>query len=156
MGFSVLKVSFLSWRLCLVLMVMLWSSHACFIRNCPRGGKRSMGSMETSRQCMSCGPRGVGQCVGPSICCGPDIGCLMGTPEAEVCQKENESTTPCSVSGHQCGVNNMGNCVADGICCDEDACSYNSLCKDSESETETTRQELLSLVRRLLVNRQYD
>ena len=68
---------------------------------------------------MACGPEGAGQCIGPNICCGASFGCLMGTTETEVCQKENESTVPCTVKGRQCGVNNNGNCVADSLCCDE-------------------------------------
>lgn len=149
------KMSSWSWLLCLALMV--GSSTACFIRNCPRGGKRGL---ETTRQCESCGPDNSGQCVGPTICCGPGFGCLMGTTEAEVCQKENASTVPCTVRGRQCGVENMGRCVANGICCVEDACSYNSLCKDAldddPTSSESTRLELLSLIRRLLANRQLD
>jgi len=154
MSSNVMKTSS-SWLLLLTLLVIAGSTTACFIRNCPRGGKRGL---EVTRQCMSCGPENIGQCVGPSICCGPGMGCLMGTPEAEVCQKENESTTPCSIRGRQCGVENMGNCVADGICCVEDACSYNSACKNSDDDqtSDTTRLELLSLIRRLLANRQYD
>lgn len=140
----------------LMVVVGLWSAEACFIRNCPIGGKRGL-STEHTRQCVSCGASGRGQCVGPSICCGPDMGCMMGTAEAEVCQKENESTVPCSVKGRECGVDNMGNCVANGICCVEGACSYNSHCKlDKEEDTEATRNELLGLIRRLLVSRQYD
>ena len=70
-----------------------------------------------SLQCMACGPELLGQCIGPDICCGP-FGCQMGTSESSVCQKENESTTACAVSGPSCGSRNQGNCVADGICCD--------------------------------------
>ena len=49
---------------------------------------------------------------------------MMGTAEAELCQKENESTTPCSVRGRQCGIDDLGNCVADGICCVEGESRY--------------------------------
>ncbi|XP_076436956.1 terepressin/terephysin-like [Babylonia areolata] len=158
---TVVPMSRLPWSVCLVvglLLLLQGAAHGCFIRNCPRGGKRAMDSAETTRQCMSCGPGGVGQCVGPEICCGPEIGCLMGTAEAEACQKENESAAPCVVSGRHCGMDNTGNCVADGICCVEDACSYNSLCKvnSDDQDSKSTRHELLSLIRRLLVNRQYD
>nr|P0DN43.1 RecName: Full=Terepressin/terephysin; AltName: Full=Conopressin/Conophysin-like; Contains: RecName: Full=Terepressin; AltName: Full=Conopressin-like; Contains: RecName: Full=Terephysin; AltName: Full=Conophysin-like; Flags: Precursor [Terebra subulata] len=131
---SVLPRSRLSWTMCVLLLPLLMlmlegGVQGCFIRNCPRGGKRAVDSVQPTRQCMSCGPEGVGQCVGPSICCGLAIGCLMGTSEAEVCQKENESSAPCAVSGRHCGMDNTGNCVADGICCVEDACSFNSLCR---------------------------
>ena len=41
-------------------------------------------------------------------------------------------------------------------CC-ADACSFNSLCiATGQEKSETTRQELLTLISRLLVNRQYD
>lgn len=55
--------------------------------------------------------------MGPDICCGP-FGCLMGTSDAMVCQKENDSPIACAVSGDSCGSRGQGNCVADGICCD--------------------------------------
>lgn len=139
----------------LMLAVSLWSANACFIRNCPMGGKRGL-AVDAARQCMSCGPRGRGQCVGPTICCGPSIGCMMGTEEAEVCQKENESTVPCSVRGRECGVDSSGTCVANGICCVEDACSYNSNCREKEENAEATREDLLGLIRQVLVDRQYD
>lgn len=70
-----------------------------------------------SLQCMACGPELLGQCIGPDICCGP-FGCQMGTSDSSVCQKENESTKACAISGPSCGSRNQGNCVADGICCD--------------------------------------
>ena len=92
-------------------------------------------------QCMACGPGGIGQCVGPSICCGPGIGCMMGTPEAEVCQKENESTTPCSVRGQQCGIDDLGNCVADGICCVEGE-SRHSAKRDAAAEVDQSTQNV--------------
>nr|QFQ61128.1 hormone superfamily conopressin/conophysin [Conus magus] len=157
---SVLQMSRLSWAMCLMLLMLLLlgTAQGCFIRNCPRGGKRAVDAVQPTRQCMSCGPEGVGQCVGPSVCCGLGLGCLMGTPETEVCQKENESSVPCAISGRRCGMDNTGNCVADGICCVEDACSFNSLCRvDTDQEDSVSaRQELLTLIRRLLVNRQYD
>lgn len=60
---------------------------------------------------------GRGQCVGPDICCEPTKGCHIGTKDAEECQKENESITPCVVKGVKCKKANGGNCVANGICC---------------------------------------
>ncbi|PVD29489.1 hypothetical protein C0Q70_08740 [Pomacea canaliculata] len=153
----------LSWRLLVVLMLVVccWSAaEACFIRNCPRGGKRAFEGEEEGKQCMACGPGGKGQCVGPSICCGQEIGCLMGTSQALECVKENESTVPCVVNGSPCGINNMGICVANGICCVQDACSYNSICnsnqEDEKDEDDPSRGQLLTLIRRLLANRQYD
>ena len=69
-------------------------------------------------QCLSCGPGNTGQCIGPNICCGA-FGCYFGTPEAHVCAKENDSSTPCQVNGGTCGTRGQGNCVSDGVCCDE-------------------------------------
>ncbi|KAL8592137.1 hypothetical protein ACOMHN_033508 [Nucella lapillus] len=155
---AAVPLSRLLWTVCLV-VVVAGAVDGCFIRNCPRGGKRALEPMENTRQCMSCGPGGAGQCVGPNICCGLDIGCLIGTPEAEVCQKENESASPCVVSGRHCGMDNTGNCVADGLCCVDDACSFNSLCKarvEGEGSPKSTRHQLLSLIRHLLLNHQYD
>ena len=67
-------------------------------------------------QCMSCGPREQGQCVGPNICCGPDIGCHINTAVSKACNEENNILTPCEIRGAICGENGS-RCVADGICC---------------------------------------
>lgn len=133
-------------------LVLITSSHACFIRNCPPGGKRSMDILpRASRQCMACGPTLEGQCVGPSICCG-SFGCLFGTQEAFVCEKENDSTSPCEVRGEACGARGQGNCVASGICCDAGACSFNSKCRANSTKG---NQQLLTLLNQLLQNGDY-
>nr|AQS80498.1 Conopressin precursor [Charonia tritonis] len=133
-----------------VLFMLLASSYGCFIRNCPRGGKRAF---DGGKPCMPCGPDGAGQCVGPAVCCGKSFGCLVGTREARECEKENESSTACSVQGRQCGRDNSGRCVAKGICCVADACSFNERCAEIERNG---RDELLGLIRRLLVTHQYE
>lgn len=130
----------------LLLLMFTTLSSCCFIRNCPPGGKRSMGIVsQPTKECMSCGPGLLGQCVGPDICCGP-FGCQMGTSESNICGKENESTTACAISGPPCGSRNQGNCVADGICCDTGACSFNTKCK---LNSEPRDVQILSLLKTL-------
>ncbi|XP_041369376.1 conopressin/neurophysin-like [Gigantopelta aegis] len=141
----------------LIICCIFTGTFACFIRNCPPGGKRSV-EVDTpnERQCMSCGPGNTGQCVGPDICCG-DFGCMMGTREAAVCEKENENTVPCVTRGEVCGSRGQGRCVADQICCDAGACSFNHKCKRRDSEKlRTTREELLQLVQKLLHSKNYN
>uniref|UniRef100_A0A8C6US28 Oxytocin n=1 Tax=Neogobius melanostomus TaxID=47308 RepID=A0A8C6US28_9GOBI len=85
---------------CLFFLLSLCS--ACYISNCPIGGKRSVidGPL---RKCMSCGPGERGRCFGPTICCGEGLGCLMGSPEASHCAEENYMLTPCQSGGRPCG-----------------------------------------------------
>ncbi|XP_055333943.1 neurophysin 1-like [Paramacrobiotus metropolitanus] len=114
--------------LCLFIME---GSFACFITNCPPGGKRSAYSFAPSpyrRQCMKCGPGGKGHCYGSNICCGESFGCLMGTEETAVCVKENYIRTPCYNQGSSCGQNDKGICAADGICCNEQGCVADQKC----------------------------
>ncbi|XP_012939782.1 lys-conopressin preprohormone isoform X1 [Aplysia californica] len=137
---------------------------ACFIRNCPKGGKRSMDmQLLGQRQCMACGPDGIGQCVGPNICCSPHFGCHIGTPETEICQKENQSTSPCSVRGETCGYRDSGNCVANGICCDSESCAANDRCRLRKEtsrigfdDTQSSRAEVLKLIQKLLRAKEED
>ncbi|BFY97773.1 hypothetical protein BsWGS_00813 [Bradybaena similaris] len=137
-------------------------TEACFIRNCPKGGKRSMdSSMEPRRECRKCGLGDVGQCVGPHICCGPQFGCHIGTPETEVCQQENDSLSPCFVKGDVCGARDSGNCVANGICCDGDSCAVNERCRQTRATAadmtkKTSRNDILKLIEELLEDRNYD
>nr|ATF27586.1 conotoxin [Conus praecellens] len=111
-----------------VLLLLLLTTQACFIRDCPKGGKRDVEAIKPTKPCMSCS---FGQCVGPYICCG-DTGCEMGTPEAIKCAKEDEDPTPCLVIGSPCTLNNPGNthgnCVSFGMCCVDDTCSIESGC----------------------------
>ncbi|XP_059175460.1 conopressin/neurophysin-like [Physella acuta] len=140
----------------LVLGVIMSSVQACFIRNCPRGGKRSIDVI--SHECMRCGPDGKGQCIGPNICCGPEFGCHISSKETQVCQQENQDATPCVVRGAPCGAENSGNCVADGICCDEVSCASNERCRQTSSavDGQTKRSDILQLIHKLLQVRDYD
>nr|XP_045739783.1 vasopressin-neurophysin 2-copeptin [Mirounga angustirostris] len=76
---------------------LLAFTSACYFQNCPRGGKRDLSDLEL-RQCLPCGPGGKGRCFGPSICCGDELGCFVGTAEALRCQEENYLPTPCQNS----------------------------------------------------------
>lgn len=128
-----------------VVTLCIGLTNSCFVRNCPPGGKRSMDIVSRGvRPCLSCGPNNQGQCVGPNICCGI-FGCYIGTVESQICEKENDSTQPCRISGEPCGSRGQGNCVADRLCCDSLACSYNSKCRTIESS-----EKLISVLNQIL------
>ncbi|XP_009637853.2 oxytocin-neurophysin 1 [Egretta garzetta] len=67
--------------LAVCLLGLLALSSACYIQNCPIGGKRAVLDMDI-RKCLPCGPRNKGHCFGPNICCGEELGCYIGTSEA--------------------------------------------------------------------------
>ncbi|GFR86763.1 conopressin/neurophysin [Elysia marginata] len=140
-------------------IITISSSQACFIRNCPKGGKRSMDqTVVPKRECMQCGAGGSGRCVGPNICCSRRSGCQIGTPEARVCQEENRSPTPCLVPGRQCGEGGRGNCVANRICCDSESCAMNEQCALKQGLTDDlgTGDNILELIQKLLRVKDYD
>ncbi|XP_053208620.1 conopressin/neurophysin-like isoform X2 [Panonychus citri] len=59
-----------------ILLTFLINFHldeACFITNCPPGGKRSHGDIDHMRECLRCGPGG----------CFNDLTCENGTPTAD-------------------------------------------------------------------------
>lgn len=66
-------------------------------------------------QCMPCGPGNRGNCFGPGICCGTELGCYLGTAETRRCAEEDYLPSPCQAGGQPCG--SSGRCAAPGICC---------------------------------------
>lgn len=114
----------------LVFLSLIFISSACLITNCPRGGKR----VETAplegftRECPSCGPNRLGQCFGPHICCGPNIGCFVGTPETYRCRKESLYSRPC-IAGYAMCRGNTARCAANGICCSQESCFIDTNCR---------------------------
>ncbi|KAM8920203.1 vasopressin-neurophysin 2-copeptin [Lycaon pictus] len=106
---------------------LLALTSACYFQNCPRGGKRAMSDLEL-RQCLPCGPGGKGRCFGPSICCGDELGCFVGTAEALRCQEENYLPSPCQSGRTPCG--SGGRCAAAGICCNDESCVTEPECRE--------------------------
>ncbi|CAH6787869.1 oxytocin-neurophysin 1 [Phodopus roborovskii] len=113
---------------CLLCLVALAS--ACYIQNCPLGGKRAALDMDI-RKCLSCGPGGKGNCFGPNICCINGLGCFIGTPETLHCQEEKHLPTPCQSGGKQCGT--WGRCATRDICCTLNDCYVDPACHPPES-----------------------
>ncbi|EGV92435.1 oxytocin-neurophysin 1 [Cricetulus griseus] len=113
---------------CLLCLVALTS--ACYIQNCPLGGKRAVLDMDI-RKCLSCGPGGKGSCFGPNICCANGLGCFMGTAEALRCQEEKHLPTPCQSGGMRCGT--RGRCATQDICCTQTDCFLDPACNPPES-----------------------
>ncbi|XP_076139258.1 oxytocin-neurophysin 1 [Alosa pseudoharengus] len=113
------------------LLCLLSVCTACYISNCPIGGKRAL--QDLPRKCLSCGPGDRGRCFGPSICCGEAMGCYLGSPETTRCLEENFLPSPCEAGGRACG-SEEGRCAAPGICCDSEGCAVDQSCLDADDE----------------------
>lgn len=81
-------------------------------------------------QCIRCGPGGDGRCVGPTLCCGPRIGCLMSSPGILSQCSDYSLTTPSSKTPTCLMSTGYGICTVDGICCNSGLfnCTH-SFCK---------------------------
>ncbi|XP_053480908.1 oxytocin-neurophysin 1-like [Ictalurus furcatus] len=109
-------------------LCLLSLSCACYIQNCPRGGKRASAD-PAIRQCMACGPGARGRCFGPGICCEAGLGCSVGSREALSCIEENYIPSPCENGGRACG-SEQGRCAAPGVCCNSESCVLDSGCSE--------------------------
>ncbi|KAF7991194.1 hypothetical protein HCN44_002756 [Aphidius gifuensis] len=128
----------------IVMSLLVSASLACLIVNCPRGGKRGespfLSMQGLVKECQSCGPGHQGQCFGPNICCGTNIGCFIGTPETYKCRMESLYSRPCIAGFAMCRDNN-GRCAANGICCSQENCSIDATCKTNEDYDKKIGQE---------------
>ncbi|XP_066515682.1 vasotocin-neurophysin VT 1-like [Hoplias malabaricus] len=128
----------IQFALCFLCAALAFSS-ACYIQNCPRGGKRSAIDIQLLRPCLMCGPGGKGRCFGPSICCGEELGCLVGSPEATHCIEEDYLPSPCAAGGKTCG-DQEGHCAAPGVCCHSEGCSLDADCMEESEGREQVEQ----------------
>ncbi|XP_038255512.2 vasotocin-neurophysin VT-like [Dermochelys coriacea] len=112
-------------------LCLLALSSACYIQNCPRGGKRALPDTEI-RQCIPCGPGNRGNCFGPNICCGEELGCYVGTSETLRCVEENYLPSPCEAGGKACS--SGGRCAAPGVCCNDESCTMDTICLDDDND----------------------
>jgi len=112
-----------------VLVVIIVVTSACFITNCPPGGKRSLRGDSPKKQCTRCG--GTGRCFGPNICCGASIGCQMNNKLTAVCSTEDYSPHLCTNEGKQCA-NGKGICALDSTCCTSEGCFVDNKCQTNQ------------------------
>lgn len=106
--------------LCILILFTVMTS-ACYVRNCPLGGKRSPDE-QTPLKCGHCGPFGLGQCTASGVCCSIISGCFsISTSE---CNSWNSYlTTSCTLRGLHCkSKNSTGILVSSDICCTNGHC----------------------------------
>ncbi|NXQ08474.1 NEUV protein, partial [Vidua macroura] len=116
-------------------LCLLALSSACYIQNCPRGGKRALADAAL-RQCMPCGPGNRGNCFGPGICCGAELGCYLGTAETRRCQEEDYLPSPCQAGGQPCEPKTTPNNLSRGhvLLPAAETCAMDSGCLDEGSD----------------------
>lgn len=82
---------------------------------------------------MACGPEGRGRCFGSDICCIPELGCSMKTPDSFMCKLEALNPRPCKSPGPSCGIDGQGTCASSGLCCTTETCTVDKSCTRKES-----------------------
>ncbi|XP_053208203.1 neurophysin 1-like [Panonychus citri] len=126
----------------LTLLINFHLDEACFITNCPPGGKRSHGDIYHMRECLRCGPGNKGHCVNSNVCCGSDFGCLINNQYSDPCRVENFIPIPCKVPGKLCS-SGQGVCVSNGICCSSGGCFNDLTC---ENDTPTNDESIQRII----------
>ncbi|CAF3568655.1 unnamed protein product [Rotaria socialis] len=122
-------------------LAIIQLSYACYITNCPIGGKRSLfaSSILHDHQCPRCGANG--QCYGSSICC-TSSGCRIGhRSDIRQCSIEDHSVIPCTIKSASCSVLPNGQCAANGVCCNTESCQMDETCSMSSNQNDDSLQE---------------
>uniref|UniRef100_A0A147BFX8 Putative neurohypophysial hormones n=1 Tax=Ixodes ricinus TaxID=34613 RepID=A0A147BFX8_IXORI len=109
----------------MLLLAVVGGTSACFITNCPPGGKRSS-EPSPARLCPRCGPAGRGVCYSADVCCTGSM-CVLNDALATLsCRAEALHGVACHVPGKRCGTD--GRCAIRGYCCGPDGCTKDSSC----------------------------
>uniref|UniRef100_A0A1E1WVS0 Putative vasotocin-neurophysin n=1 Tax=Tityus obscurus TaxID=1221240 RepID=A0A1E1WVS0_TITOB len=120
-------------------------TNACYITNCPPGGKRNVNIIKRN----SCGLAEENKCSIRGLCCGSTIGCLINEEGIPICQQPFHYHL-CRIYGRICSLD--GICIGNGICCVKDnLCTMktentfmkNNLWKKTHSEIEKLSTRLI-------------
>ncbi|XP_050049422.1 oxytocin-neurophysin 1-like [Dermacentor andersoni] len=116
----------------LLLLGLVGATSACFITNCPPGGKRSS-EPSAVRMCPRCGPGGRGVCYSADVCC-TSSACVINDPLLALpCRAESLHSHACQVPGKRCGAVEQGRCAMRGFCCGADGCRRDESCSNDAS-----------------------
>ncbi|CAF0921759.1 unnamed protein product [Adineta steineri] len=129
------------YTLLILFIAIIQFNCACFITNCPIGGKRSLHLINNlqNHQCPRCGL--TGQCFGPAICC-TDLACRIGHPsDIRQCSAEDHNLTPCIIKSPTCSTVPNGRCAANGICCGTESCQIDETCSIASNQEINISQE---------------
>nr|XP_006626592.1 PREDICTED: vasotocin-neurophysin VT-like [Lepisosteus oculatus] len=118
----------------LCLLGLLALSSACYIQNCPRGGKRSYPDTGLRQGCW---PPGLKKVFFTSA--------GKTRVRANACLEENYLPSPCEAGGRACGAEG-GRCAAPGVCCDEESCSLDPSCLEDSSKRRAPADQNRALV----------